>query len=481
MASSKQQRLEGGYACEFIEEPAKELQTECSVCLHVLCKPDMVSCCGEKFCHSCIEQVIKKKKPCPHCNNPQFDTMADKKLDRELCALKVYCTNKDEGCEWVGNLRDLEKHRNCINKSIFVDVQKGCDYEKIECTKCKREIQRCQFSAHLLKGCSVPDGECQFNFVGCKAKVSGKEMKQHLEENMAVHLSLLIDLTRNLSNENARNSELLGRLSTEVEDGQMRRQQQGERGELVLRKQQGAGEVLHQHRRRKGRSIALWIIGVLMVLLLSVLAGQNKDTMTDLVGGLVRGNWRYVIINQDHDMLDHSEITLALTDIEDKVNIMAKDMDALKHSVNDNQEKIQVTMDDLRKLRKAAEGWNTMSENVASLKSQLPDDLRLKLDTLSSDLSKLDHTMKDLVNKEDLLLRQRLDVLTGLQRELDSLKLKVDNLQHPLSRDEVAKLVVAELEARPPPHHPPPHHPHPHHHGHGHGHGHGRGGCRGHH
>ena len=84
----------------------------------------MVSCCGEKFCHTCIEQVIAEgKKPCPHCYNPQFDTMADKKLERELYALKVYCTNKDEGCEWVGELlRDLEKHRNCVNESTFVDI-----------------------------------------------------------------------------------------------------------------------------------------------------------------------------------------------------------------------------------------------------------------------------------------------------------------------------------------------------------------------
>ena len=190
-----------------------------------------------------------------------------------------------------GDLRDLEKHRNCINKSIFVDVQKGCDCEQIECTKCKREIQRCQFSAHLLKGCSVPDGECQFNFAGCKAKVSSKVMKQHLEENMAVHLSLLIDLTRNLSNENTRNSEFLARLSTEVEDGQMQRQHfgQGERGELVLRKQQGAGEILRQHRRRKGRSITLWIVGALMILLLSVLAGQKQRHSDRLCGGSSKG------------------------------------------------------------------------------------------------------------------------------------------------------------------------------------------------
>jgi hypothetical protein len=136
----------------------------------------MVSCCGEKFCHSCIEQ---KKRPCPHCNNTKFDTMTDKKLERELYALKVYCTNKDEGCRWVGELRDLEKHRNCVIRSTLVDIEKGCEHEKILCSKCKREIQRSLFNDHLSKGCRVPDGECQFNFAGCKAKVSSKDMKQH--------------------------------------------------------------------------------------------------------------------------------------------------------------------------------------------------------------------------------------------------------------------------------------------------------------
>jgi hypothetical protein len=55
-----------------------------------------------------------------------------------------------------------------------------------------------------------------------------------------------MDLTRNLSNEKARNNELLARLSTEAEDRQVQLQHhgRGEReAEVVLRKQQDAGEV----------------------------------------------------------------------------------------------------------------------------------------------------------------------------------------------------------------------------------------------
>ena len=138
---------EGGYACDFVEEPAKEIQTECGICLHVLCKPDMVSCCGEKFCHTCIEQVMSKNKPCPHCNSSQFTTMADKKLERELNGLKVYCTNKNKGCDWIGYLKDLDKHCNSSKSApcvwtTSVKFLERCSYETVWCTKCKEGILR---------------------------------------------------------------------------------------------------------------------------------------------------------------------------------------------------------------------------------------------------------------------------------------------------------------------------------------------------
>ena len=47
-----------GYACDFVDTIPKELQTECSICLHVLRDPHMVDCCGYRFCKSCIEQEL---------------------------------------------------------------------------------------------------------------------------------------------------------------------------------------------------------------------------------------------------------------------------------------------------------------------------------------------------------------------------------------------------------------------------------------
>ena len=87
-----------------------------------------------------------------------------------------------------------------------------------------------------------------------------------------------------------------------------------------------------------------------MILLLSVLVGRNKDTIMKTVGDFVRVN---VGLNRDHDMMfDHSEITLTLTELKDKVDTMAKDMNTLKESVNDNLDKIQVTMDDVKNIHK---------------------------------------------------------------------------------------------------------------------------------
>ena len=59
-------------------------------------------------------------------------------------------------------------------------------------------------------------------------------------------------------------------------------------------------------------------------------------------------------------------------------------------------------MDVVNKLGKVTEGWNTVSESVDNLMSQIPGDLQLKLDTMSKDLSSLGQTMKDLATQEDL-------------------------------------------------------------------------------
>ena len=109
----KKHQLQGGYECiQFVKDPPDHLQTECAVCLCVLREPYLVDCCGNSFCRTCIEPIKSDNKPCPLCN-VQFTTcIPDKRLQRTLNELHVYCCHKEAGCEWVGELGRLPQHLN---------------------------------------------------------------------------------------------------------------------------------------------------------------------------------------------------------------------------------------------------------------------------------------------------------------------------------------------------------------------------------
>jgi len=97
----------GGYGCQFVSRPPEELQLECAVCLQILRNPHLIDCCGHNFCQSCINCVQMEGKPCPLCNEPSFRVMHNKGLQRTLNGFTVYCTHRQDGCSWVGELRAL--------------------------------------------------------------------------------------------------------------------------------------------------------------------------------------------------------------------------------------------------------------------------------------------------------------------------------------------------------------------------------------
>ena len=100
-----------GFECEFVERPPKDFpQVECPVCLNILREPHQARCCGYNFCQACIARVQKDKKACPTCNEKEFEVFLDKGLKRSLYAFKVYCTEKENGCGWTGELGGLDKH-----------------------------------------------------------------------------------------------------------------------------------------------------------------------------------------------------------------------------------------------------------------------------------------------------------------------------------------------------------------------------------
>ena len=136
----------GGYDYEFVSPPPKSL--ECPICLLTLHDPHVISCCGNEFCQRCIERVQRDGKPCPLCNEHNFSTMLHKKLVREVNALVVRCPQNKQGCEWEGELGQLQGHLN-------PDVGKeGCGYVIVACPyKCGMQLQRRKIHEHEMETC----------------------------------------------------------------------------------------------------------------------------------------------------------------------------------------------------------------------------------------------------------------------------------------------------------------------------------------
>ena len=234
-------RDRGGYDCEFVERP-KELETDCPICLLVLRDPFQVSCCGNSFCQSCIKCIQVDKKSCPTCNEADFSVFPDKRLRRSLYSFRVRCVHQKSGCEWTGELRELDGHLNLDPKQLV-----GCAFAEVACTHCREYFQRRHVHAHQSESCpqrpfscdyckdygSVyqdvvsnhwpvckcypvpcpnkcevsPERQnvethvntvcpltvvnCDFHYAGCKVQSVRKNMPTHLAKSLLPHLSLL--------------------------------------------------------------------------------------------------------------------------------------------------------------------------------------------------------------------------------------------------------------------------------------------------
>ena len=106
----------GGYDCEFVEPPPSVFQTECPICHLILREPYLVSCCGTHFCHTCFQRLQAGNSPCPNCRKDNIEVFPNKGLNRSLKQLQVYCTHRKDGCQWRGELGELDQHMNIRNE-----------------------------------------------------------------------------------------------------------------------------------------------------------------------------------------------------------------------------------------------------------------------------------------------------------------------------------------------------------------------------
>ena len=159
----------GGYDYDFIDKIPDNLL--CQRCKRVARDPNVTSCCGEYFCKECISPFHRDNQPCPGCGEADFSMIFNRREQRYILSLKLYCPMKNRGCEWMGQLEQLEGH---------IEVQSGdCLYVDIECpSHCDQRVQKRNVQNHLKKECPLREFTCKY----CNFKASFKVVtKEHYD------------------------------------------------------------------------------------------------------------------------------------------------------------------------------------------------------------------------------------------------------------------------------------------------------------
>ena len=154
----------GGYDYELVAEAPDRLV--CKICLLPSKDPYLSVCCGHVFCKACLDNMVRARTGmppesevqaasiCPVCRAEEFTTFSNKAVDREVRQLRVYCTGKGKGCEWVGEINDINNH---------LGNSDGCQFEEVNCSnECGKMIQRQYLTSHVKTECPRRKINCQY-------------------------------------------------------------------------------------------------------------------------------------------------------------------------------------------------------------------------------------------------------------------------------------------------------------------------------
>lgn len=224
---------------QFVDKPVND-DWKCPVCLELVKDPFLTECCGHHFCNECINTM--PQSACPLCRTYPFKGIIDKRFQRELNDVQVYCRLRPQGCEWAGRLGHLNTHLNagelsgqcryvsvtCPNNNCYValprlDIKRHanseCQYRPFTCPHCgfkgvfivveqhhypkcqnypvtcpnncaKNKIKRNQLQKHFGV-CPNAIVSCPFSEVGCKVKVKRCNLKKHGDSNFTQHQTLI--------------------------------------------------------------------------------------------------------------------------------------------------------------------------------------------------------------------------------------------------------------------------------------------------
>ena len=97
-----------GHECSFVEEPSEDFF--CPITYGLLLQPHLTLCCGKHISQEAAIRIEEKGGACPLCNAAHLNTVLNKHFLRQVKELRVFCRHEDRGCDWQGELSDLERH-----------------------------------------------------------------------------------------------------------------------------------------------------------------------------------------------------------------------------------------------------------------------------------------------------------------------------------------------------------------------------------
>ena len=146
----------GGYEYKFVNPPPD--RCICNIC-HLPSRDAYMTgqCCeGQTICKSCLDQWQKTagNMKCPVCRKEEDGFYPNFPIKREIKSFHIYCTNKEKGCEWQGELNDINNH---------LGNSDGCKFEEVKCSnECGKMIQRQYLTSHVETECPRRKVNCQY-------------------------------------------------------------------------------------------------------------------------------------------------------------------------------------------------------------------------------------------------------------------------------------------------------------------------------
>ena len=193
--------MESGY--DFVTEPTRE--QFCPYSGKLMLEPHQTDCCGKHLSAEIANGLVSKSEPCPLClESPKevISTRLDKFFQRKL---QVYCRFHDQGCQWIGDLVEINNHTSSCEWKPWVcpycgfqtahnssaEHAQSCHRRPIVCQWCKGDLIPYDDYDNHLKTCPLKVVSCDFADVGCAAEFPREQYAHHMSDNTSYHQLLV--------------------------------------------------------------------------------------------------------------------------------------------------------------------------------------------------------------------------------------------------------------------------------------------------